>query len=332
MITDAARWISLIFAVVGFLPAFTLQTRAARAASAVVAAAAGLALLVVNIIAAGSAGLSVLMIVTGVGVSMAGVLFVLFCIGLFGIVARRLARRGIDVPRGQRRVALVALIVGVVLSAAYAEHRVTAGMFYAHTGSIVARARDEAPAQSREQLTQAVLETLESARDGGEDGPRMAAVGLVGLWHPGPRKNAEYFLVDPSYPVPRTVEAELQSPVADAVWDLFEPNGYDGDESRNALPGDVLAAEWGEEARLSEIPFTGRHLLSFYDDRRFDGHEFRDGEPLFPNGRFRTLHISRIRDGVERPFLTLYAVDDGGRWWLVGYGLPGWSPEETPGR
>jgi hypothetical protein len=322
---DRGWLIVSVVAIAGFLPVLTLKRRAIRISVAALAALSCVAMIsMYRAATAPNVGLGgFVIIVPALG---AGILLVcLFCVGLAGAAAWGIERVNKVAPPAWVTPVLSLVLALIVFGVPFALSRVEAGNFYSKNEAIVAAARNGAGPQTREQLTQRVLDVLQSALDTGTDATQSARDGILLLWHPASLKSDEYFLEDPEYTrdYPYSPDDGIGLGIRNELMDQFRASEDNGSWVQ-ARPGDTFTAVWRGEVPLTAINEEYRWLLSFYDDTRWNGKDFIDGRPIFPDGRFYELDVSLNRGDLKAPFVTLWAVDDGGKWWLVGIDNPNW--------
>jgi hypothetical protein len=158
----------------------------------------------------------------------------------------------------------------------------------------------------------------------GEDrveGQSARTAALTALFHPAVAKNTENFGSRPDEPVDparRGIDYFVQT-VCIVAYNDSAPGTPLGSIEEN----DTFEGTWGDSVPLSGVGNMFFHpFLTYWDPARWNGRDYGDGEPLFPDGRYARLDIVRKRGDASTPFLTLYAVDDGGKWWLVAIDDP----------
>jgi hypothetical protein len=225
---------------------------------------------------------------------LAGVVLVaLFGIGVAGALSRLLAHFT------HRDVAwwATALLGAVILAAVFAPGvlsslNASAEVRKTETDAVL-QARDAAPAQTQRELADRVTGAISVTMGATDSG--AAANGLVAAWHAGPRKADERG----GGPLAQYLQTLL-------AWQYAGQPGPGG-----VRPNDTVLAEWGPEVGVDKLDEYGASLL-----------KLPDGRALFPGATYRRLDVVLQRDGTRVPFATLTAVDDHGKWWLVGAQLP----------
>jgi hypothetical protein len=320
-------WVVALAVAAGFLPVLTLRTLWGRLVAAFIATNAAVCAVWLYR-ASVEPGIELMALTYDIFLFGAvAVLLCLFCVGLAGAATRAVGRIGKARPPGWATPLYSVLAVAVVFGVSYAVSRVQTTRVVSANDAIVAAARDSAGPQTKEELAQGVVNVLLAASDGRTEAVGFASDELLGLWHPGPLKNDEYFLKDPDFEEPYDRDNSIGLGVRNELVDQFRSSDRNGAWD-SVQPGDAFAAEWSGEVPLAEIDQEYRWLLSYYDQTRWDGSTFADGVPLFPDGRYHRLDVTLVRGELKASFLTLYAVDDGGKWWLVGIDNPNW-PDAT---
>ena len=245
------------------------------------------------------------------------ILVALFCVGVAGVTSRLIFRTTGQRAAWYATAGLSVLFVGVLFGVPMVLWQMHTNSFYADNQAIVAAARDTAGPQTQSQLASRAVDVLAAAADGRTEPAEFARDGLLRLWHPGPRKNAVVFNADPEF-ADTDPEDAIAGYALQELFDLYRPSEFNG-AWNVPRPDDRFVAAW-HEVPLSGIDAFSRELLTFYDNKRWDdaAGQFRDGRPLFPSGTFYEMDVSIVRGDLKAPFLTLFAVNDGGKWWLVG--------------
>jgi hypothetical protein len=217
---------------------------------------------------------------------------------LFGLgLAAGLSRLASDLthehPVWWATAALAALVLGLVSGpAVIATARGAAETSRAQVDALTA-ARDSAGPQTQRELADRVASALSSTV--GQTDPGSAAEALVAAWHPGPvQADAENGASLPQY-------------LLTMLLPLYDAKGRVG----GVREGDTVLAEWGASLGEREIDEASAELL-----------ELPDGRAMFPGASYKRLDVVLNRQGARVPFLSLVAVDDNGKWWLVGVQLP----------
>jgi len=227
----------------------------------------------------------------------------------------------------QFTLALAAIPLVAVFVVPSATARIRANRLYKQNQAKVAAARDAAPAQSKEQLATGITDALtaSAARPIQSERLQSAQDALVRYWHPGVLRNDDVYGVTPIDSWRHEGRPGVEDLIREAISLYYhDDSGSTWGTGRlgPASPGDAFTAEWHGRVDMDEIEEESGSLLVFFEDMGGFEPNYDEGKPLFPRGRYHELEISRSRGDETSDFLRLYAVDDGGKWWLVGVSNP----------
>lgn len=176
----------------------------------------------------------------------------------------------------------------------------------------VVRSIDEMGDQTVDDLNMRVVTALRKAVAARSNQSMQTAVtGLENAWHPGIAATSqlkrvnEYPGVKLNFPACENVPYVLQ--------DYF-PNERSTQPADLCEQNDKFAVSAWVPARVSEIAASSNAESFVSKPPGYDGPSYyRSGAPLFYKA-----YLYRKRGELSAPIALLYAVDDGGSWWLAG--------------